>query len=829
MKRFVCFVLALVMVMSMMPMSGAVDDLSGESLSSYFILGGTKMGENDYMPYDPSFEIATPTDSVSFNLYLLLLGDSGEAGEAEYNLLDPSNIVYSGISSNISFGAVARDGYRYYCPVTITGTYSGPIFFDVKTTDGFNFSSNCMAQVYLSGQGPSGPGDPSDPSVDVALYTKRELSEDFLVSSALLNMVGLDNNRVWLMSNEGLTMEQIGAITVKGTSAVGDFEVIREDKLPQLTPYLRDGSNDRYDLAIDLVLPDAGGAVSGAYNLTFGGLYNRSYRVAVESECQQLNFKIGDTNYAAGFVFGRSDSDIFSIFENGNTVGVTSNSAAHEANQYIEHNIWEFDVGSITTDEAGINVYKKVDGASITINEVWIETHLGSSETFLLADGDGKPASTLRNVSGPLKTYMKDGYVAYSNLWANITITINSDDGPIRHTGDVAALITADQRAEFTFDYEADIATDEFKTAGIDTITEYLAYIAGEYIDELTYPVRKYNVTLGAKTYNETVFVDQRFSNNDELHLIGTAAHGAATTIVGGINLNISTAGSISNINFCADSANDSGIAKGIYRGRYDINKCSFYNYDIAVDSVGYVLPCITNSIFVNNDIAWNIEVDRQLWRPGNDYNSFINNGIAVKVKCDHSGNSAYYFRITESNFVNNDKDFVADTGSGVYMYRNYFGELKKNHGNEILPGKYAADKHNSLTELRLDEMAACKNAQISQYVQRRPAVIEVADSSTTVIANPRWKYPIKDWWKINNKLEYDKVSTFSMLAVLTDGTSEIDEYEDILVVDWTNSTTIISEEADTLIIDAEAFAEEGNKTIDVVDEEENALGTWTF
>ena len=149
---------------------------------------------------------------------------------------------------------------------------------------------------------------------------------------------------------------------------------------------------------------------------------------------------------------------------------------------------------------------------------------------------------------------------------------------------------------------------------------------------------------------------------------------------------------------------------------------------------------------------------------------------------------------------------------------------------------RHPKDKYNGEDYLRLVEMAECKNAQISSILSRRPAVI-TADSDTTVIANPRWKYPIKDWWKINNKLIgsviYPESNELVALSLSDEEEVILDEngeYVDILVTDWDNLTTIINDEADSLIIDASAFEEESDsKVIEVVDSNEDTLGTWTF
>ena len=56
------------------------------------------------------------------------------------------------------------------------------------------------------------------------------------------------------------------------------------------------------------------------------------------------------------------------------------------------------------------------------------------------------------------------------------------------------------------------------------------------------------------------------------------------------------------------------------------------------------------------------------------------------------------------------------------------------------------------------------------------------------------------------------------------------ESYDNYLTSDWNLLTQIVNEEAGELLLDDAAFNEaEGEKQINVVDQNETPLGTWTF
>ena len=81
------------------------------------------------------------------------------------------------------------------------------------------------------------------------------------------------------------------------------------------------------------------------------------------------------------------------------------------------------------------------------------------------------------------------------------------------------------------------------------------------------------------------------------------------------------------------------------------------------------------------------------------------------------------------------------------------------------------------------------------------------------------------DWWRCRAPIEL----VFPLSSAQPTALNLEESYTNILVSDWNLATQIVNDEADGLIVDPSAFETEGEKQIDVVDRDENPLGTWTF
>ena len=110
----------------------------------------------------------------------------------------------------------------------------------------------------------------------------------------------------------------------------------------------------------------------------------------------------------------------------------------------------------------------------------------------------------------------------------------------------------------------------------------------------------------------------------------------------------------------------------------------------------------------------------------------------------------------------------------------------------------------------------------------RPPEITKDKENHTKVITNPRWHYPVLNWWTgtdLTTLITGAREETVPALFAAR-GT-----YENILVADWERETVIDNAEADNLLIDGSAFEGEnaGEKKVDVVDSNENPLGSWIF
>ena len=98
--------------------------------------------------------------------------------------------------------------------------------------------------------------------------------------------------------------------------------------------------------------------------------------------------------------------------------------------------------------------------------------------------------------------------------------------------------------------------------------------------------------------------------------------------------------------------------------------------------------------------------------------------------------------------------DYVTDPDTLAQITE---GELIKKNGKVPTPGKPSPDRNNDSENLRLQEILEARslNKLHAALVSNKP-VIKVG-AKTNLTTNPRWKYPVLDWWK-NNVLIDDAV-----------------------------------------------------------------------
>ena len=376
-----------------------------------------------------------------------------------------------------------------------------------------------------------------------AFYIRQAAAPEYQLSGDRLNLYAIGSTTIWYIAEDGFTATEANNVEATATTTNNNAMLIElPDKKPTITPVKREGS-ELYDLKIELVQPDSTSPFD-AYDLSFSGLQRAELTVGYELANTQLKFSIDGVDYAANFIFS-DDVNGFGLFEKTNSFGRDTNVAPSPNNPYMGMRELVPGVGSVTTDAQGINVYQKVEGATVEINKVWLETILGEDTTFRFRDSDGSIVACIDNPSAPIRTLAHDGYGGDAFVWANITVTM---PGGQTFTGDVSAKCNSTPAKIITCEYEADIHNHPDLIGKDVSITQYLTFIADNYIDGIPSPLMVFEVNLGSGVFDETVIVDPRFSESDLLHLNG-AFFGDATT-VNGINLTDCWEGAINNINF---------------------------------------------------------------------------------------------------------------------------------------------------------------------------------------------------------------------------------------------------------------------------------------
>ena len=243
------------------------------------------------------------------------------------------------------------------------------------------------------------------------------------------------------------------------------------------------------------------------------------------------------------------------------------------------------------------------------------------------------------------------------------------------------------------------------------------------------------------------------------------------------------------------------------FANAWSTDECSFsgFKYAIRATETGYGMG-ISRCAFA--DCEYGIYIDSK--GSSNPYihdSLFVRNGTAVLAK--EIGASPYNFRVTNCDLIENDVDFDIEAGGTFYFHGNYFGSFQHLFKMENEKGgRDTAVLVRILAEMTSDR--ELNYAVIYQHAKIR------AGWGTRVITNPRWLNPLKAW------------NTYGWVPFDLDNE---EPYENYLTSDWAYETQIVNEEANGLLIDGSAFIieTEEKKVIDMVDENENAVGTWIF
>ena len=448
-------------------------------------------------------------------------------------------------------------------------------------------------------------------------------------------------------------------------------------------------------------------------------------------------------------------------------------------------------VGEKKTDAAGGIYYEVAENMSVTVEQMWIETVSGSEDT--LSFSDAELVTEITDPAGAVPLYSRNDQECAAIIKAQVTIW--KENAPIEK-GVVSIRAAQEVQQRMTWERPYDDTTENLNAF----LKEQAQHLDRDAV---------YTLYLGQE-YHGTIRIPKEF----EHARITISGETNRTRIYGGIDLRGGRVDVIREISFFhSDSAADA-TTSALWGGWCsNVIQCVFSGYPVAVDATTGFLSCTGGNVFVDNRIG--VKVDLSGTQQGGNqspwqYNTFLRNGTAVQVLGFNSIMSPYYFRIVDSNFIGNSTDFDLQAPGTVYLYRNYFGKI-----------------HPQAEDLELlDFLTALLSADdksLHQIVTSNAPRIETG-SDSRVVTNPRWKNPEANWWRRRASLEEIFGSGNG------GGTSQQPSYENYLTSDWDRATEIVNEVADQLVLDAAAFTEaDGKKEIDVVDQNGNSLGSWTF
>ena len=594
-------------------------------------------------------------------------------------------------------------------------------------------------------------------------------------SHYLEKIVYSENKTVWLMKEEGFTAAEVEKVTVAARSGNQETSVT-------ITSEQRAGTTDRYD--IQVAVPEVGMYDYLFLEVTESGRIVTGCQVSLTRPGNSLFWE----NYAVGFAFQMGD---VLDFNDGDMVMGQTRPPEGDGSYVPFHDVMVA-VGEKKTDAAGGIYYEVAENMSVTVEQMWIETVSGPANTLSFSQSE-----LVREITNPAATvpvYSRNNQPCAAVIKADVAVYDRSGS---RITGGTVSI-----RAAQEVQTVQNVVRPANDTTG--ALNQALAELAQTLDRDAVCTIQ-----LGEE-YHGTIHIPQEF----EYARITITGETNRTRIYGGIDLCGGRVDVIREISFFhSDSAADT-TTSALWGGWCsNVIQCVFSGYPVAVDATTGFLSCTGGNVFVDNQIGVKLDLSRTQQGGNNSpwqYNTFLRNGTAVQVLGFNSIMSPYYFRIVDSNFIGNSTDFDLQAPGTVYLYRNYFGKI------------HPQAKNMALLEYLIALLSA-DDKSLHQIVTSNAPRIETG-SGSKVVTNPRWKNPEANWWRRSVSLEEIFGSGNG------GGASQRPAYENYLTSDWDRATEIVNEEADQLVMNAAAFTEaEGKKEIDVVDQEGNSLGAWTF
>ncbi len=496
--------------------------------------------------------------------------------------------------------------------------------------------------------------------------------------------------------------------------------------------------------------------------------------------------------YVGDYVIGFSSqgAEIFEIFGGEVKIGLPYGSLP--GTDYLPFHTLEIAAATTSMVDGETVVYNKVDSdtVSLSIKRTWIK----------VIEDDQADGSTLSFSNSGLVTerdsysdcvvqlYMKEGYTALAEVYAEVEVTIGSTTETVTVKCNCWPNIMLNTYYERPEDDTVD-ALNQFLVQMVDIIGDDTKNV--------------YKVVLAAQTYEGTIIIPEELQTSQQLALSGQ--ENGTTVVCGSVNLNSRTLFELNKITFKAPQQGGletsdhktTALANGEVTNMYS---CTFEGYEVAVDIFHRMVTVTSGNTFIDNEIAIRMDMtqsggNRLPWVE----NLYVRNGTAVQILGVSNAFPAYYFRITDSDFIGNDVDFDIQCEGTFYFHRNYFGEL--------LDGAKNMEADDLLEYL----LQADTEAEYERYQKPRGhRTHRTHQDGCKVFADIHWKFPnrgpnARNSWETS--------------------------YTNVLISDWEQETQISNEDTGNMILDSSAFDTEtdNKKTIHIVDEHENAIGTWFF
>lgn len=457
--------------------------------------------------------------------------------------------------------------------------------------------------------------------------------------------------------------------------------------------------------------------------------------------------------------------------------------------------------GKKATREDGTEYYIAVpeDECRFTITEMGTEVLSGDAQVSWDENDPTKTTISAPEDGHSAMLFFKKGYPGYVKIWVTVEITCGTETlEPVTIYNSVDIIYFVDPTVEHR-------PADDT----LDALQDYLNTLA-----ENIKPGKGYTVYLPETVYKGTLRIPDAFQDRGTsltLHGWGTGNNGQTgiTDFLGAIDVNGAW-----NVNTdCVYFTSTDDAPTAIYNGGMDIRQCTFTGYEVALDaSTDEIL--IDSCVFLNNTTALSIDLagkidakssETRLWS-----NTFVGSETAIQVLSLPDGAAPYGFLVYWSNFIDNTVDFDIQENGNFYFYRNYYGNSLRSYETSA--------------NLLVDWCAAVSETEINTILTRRSAAVK-AHEGTTVITNPCIKFPGGFW----NHSPATPVGDVFGTDYTSDLASDGPVYTNVLISSWEDATTVHNDQSDILKLDASAFEGSGEKVIDVVDQAENPLGTWTF